>query len=220
MRKVNQQEIERLYQFTRQHYVEYYDLQTELVDHLATGIEENWKENPELDFEKNLQKEFSKFGVFGFMETIESHQKVMNKKYWKILWRESFQSLIKPRTFLSFILIFGLCYSLSLNEIGFEILRIGFFILAIVGIIFMFKQNKKMNNKKKENQKIYLLEAMITQSQSNGIILFLPFQIMLINHSDNLGNLQAILISLIISLTFLLFYITNNILPSKKDDIL
>ncbi len=38
-KKVSPQEIQRLYRFTREHYVEYYDLQTELVDHLATGIE-------------------------------------------------------------------------------------------------------------------------------------------------------------------------------------
>ena len=37
--KVNQKQIDELYLFTRQHFVEYYDLQTELVDHLANAIE-------------------------------------------------------------------------------------------------------------------------------------------------------------------------------------
>ena len=37
--KLTPQQIEQLYQFTRQHYVEWYDLQTELVDHLANSIE-------------------------------------------------------------------------------------------------------------------------------------------------------------------------------------
>ena len=41
--KLSAEQIERLYQFTRQHYVEYYDLQTELVDHLANAIEEQWQ---------------------------------------------------------------------------------------------------------------------------------------------------------------------------------
>ena len=44
--KLTQQQIDRLYQFTRQHYVEWYDLQTELVDHLANAIEAQWQENP------------------------------------------------------------------------------------------------------------------------------------------------------------------------------
>lgn len=56
--KLSLEQIERLYQFTRQHYVEYYDLQTELVDHLANAIESQWLENPKLSFEQALQVEF------------------------------------------------------------------------------------------------------------------------------------------------------------------
>ena len=37
--QLNESHIESLYQFTRDHFVEYYDLQTELVDHLANSIE-------------------------------------------------------------------------------------------------------------------------------------------------------------------------------------
>jgi hypothetical protein len=46
--KLSSTQIEKLYAFTRQHYVEYYDLQTELVDHLANAIEAQWEENPGL----------------------------------------------------------------------------------------------------------------------------------------------------------------------------
>lgn len=35
--------IEQLYKFTKDHFVDWYDLQTELVDHLANDIEEIWK---------------------------------------------------------------------------------------------------------------------------------------------------------------------------------
>ena len=44
--KLTPQQIDQLYLFTRQHYVEYYDLQTELVDHLANAIETEWQQNP------------------------------------------------------------------------------------------------------------------------------------------------------------------------------
>ena len=77
--KLSAEQIERLYQFTRQHYVEYYDLQTELVDHLANAIEEQWQQNPKLSFEEALQIEFKKFGVFGFMDVVEQRQSVLNK---------------------------------------------------------------------------------------------------------------------------------------------
>ena len=40
--KLTKEQIQQLYKFTRQHYVEYYDVQTELVDHLANDIEQIW----------------------------------------------------------------------------------------------------------------------------------------------------------------------------------
>ncbi len=54
--------------FTRQHYVEHYDLQTELVDHLANDIEKICEEQPNLSFEQAKTISFKKFGVFGFMD--------------------------------------------------------------------------------------------------------------------------------------------------------
>ena len=85
--KLSAEQIEKLYQFTRQHYVEYYDLQTELVDHLANAIEEQWQQNPKLSFEEALQIEFKKFGVFGFMDVVEQRQSALNKKYNKFKQR-------------------------------------------------------------------------------------------------------------------------------------
>lgn len=54
--KINDSQLEQLYTFTQKHYVEWYDLQMELVDHLAHGIEAQWQENPSLNFEDALQK--------------------------------------------------------------------------------------------------------------------------------------------------------------------
>ncbi|MEP5132812.1 MAG: hypothetical protein ABJQ64_09610, partial [Nonlabens ulvanivorans] len=62
--KLNDSQIEDLYAFTRKHYVEFYDLQTELVDHLANAIEDQWELKPHLSFEDALQIEFKKIGVF------------------------------------------------------------------------------------------------------------------------------------------------------------
>ena len=51
--KLTTEQIDQLYRFTRQHYVEWYDLQTELVDHLANAIEEQWQENPKTQKQMN-----------------------------------------------------------------------------------------------------------------------------------------------------------------------
>ncbi len=75
MKKLSATHIEQLYAFTRAHFVDYYDVQTELVDHLANGIEAQWAANPDLDFEQALDIEFKKFGVFGFLEVVEEREK-------------------------------------------------------------------------------------------------------------------------------------------------
>src|SRR5678815_2464849 len=86
--KLTPEQIDRLYQFTIKHYVEYYDLQTELVDHLANAIEQQWQENPKISFEDALQVEFKKFGIFGFTGIVEKRQAVLNKKYKGIVWQQ------------------------------------------------------------------------------------------------------------------------------------
>ena len=58
--KLTNQHIEQLYKFTRQHYVEHYDVQTELVDHLANDIEQIWVDKPQLSFEQARDISFKK----------------------------------------------------------------------------------------------------------------------------------------------------------------
>jgi len=43
---MTEEQIQKLYLFASQHFVKRYDLQTELVDHLANGIELQWEEQP------------------------------------------------------------------------------------------------------------------------------------------------------------------------------
>ncbi len=108
--KINSEEINQLYIFTRQHYVEYFDVQSELVDHLANAIETEWQENSKLSFEDALNKEFKKFGVFGFMDVVEQQQKQLRRKYHAIIWShfEEFFSLPKIIiTILSLLIVYS-----------------------------------------------------------------------------------------------------------------
>ena len=54
MQKIPENQIEKLYKFTRQHFLEWYDVQTELVDHLANGVEQQWDTKPNLSFDEAL----------------------------------------------------------------------------------------------------------------------------------------------------------------------
>ncbi len=94
--KLTKTQIQQLYTFTQKHYVDWYDVQTELVDHLANGIEEHLELNPNTTFESALNSEFKKFGIMGFNDVIEEKTKALNKHYRKLVWmyfRAFFMSL-------------------------------------------------------------------------------------------------------------------------------
>ena len=125
--KLTPEQIDRLYQFTRQHYVEYYDLQTELVDHLANSIEAQWQENSKISFEDALQKEFKKFGVFGFMDVVEKRQATLNRKYNGIIWNH----------FKAFFTIHKVILTTTLVGITYFFLNISLYKADVVLIAFV-----------------------------------------------------------------------------------
>jgi hypothetical protein len=136
------EQIERLYRFTREHYVEWYDLQTELVDHLAFSIEEQWAKNPKLPFEEALQVEFKKFGVFGFMDVVEKRQTALGKKYNKLVWHH-FKGFFKvPQIILTVGMVVGLFGLVKLIYFNY-LFTILFAFTFILFLIHMFKARKK-----------------------------------------------------------------------------
>ena len=119
--KLTKEQIQQLYSFTQQHYVEYFDVQTELVDHLANDIENIWSNKPAISFEEARTISFKKFGVFGFMDVVEARTNALYKKYWKLVWSYLLTFFKIPQialTGLLFIIIY-----LILSEINIDLER-------------------------------------------------------------------------------------------------
>ncbi|WP_396217510.1 hypothetical protein [Flavobacterium sp.] len=218
--KLTSEQIERLYQFTRQHFVEYYDLQTELVDHLANAIEAQWQENPKLTFEEILQKEFKKFGVFGFMDVVEKRQAVLNRKYNGIIWNHFKAFFTIPKIILTTTLV-GLIYfllNISLYKADVVLVAFGIIILSFYFFIIYFaNKNKKANAA--TNKKWLLKEIILGRSSIVGMI-YLPIQIML--HSEKVleNSLGVLGISFLLVSLILIEYIMVVEIPKKAEDYL
>jgi hypothetical protein len=86
-RKLTEKQIESLFDFCRKHYVPYYDLQIELVDHLASSIENNIALQPALTFNEALDNTYSEFGVMGFSKIRMTKEKGLLKKYKRMIWQ-------------------------------------------------------------------------------------------------------------------------------------
>lgn len=155
--KLSTQQIDQLYAFTRQHFVEWYDLQSELVDHLANAIEQEWKQNPNSTFEEILNKEFHKFGVFGFMGVVEERQKILNKKYSWLIWSYYREFFGLPKIILTVALFYGIhtINQLIVNQYVFPTLV---FLFLFISIVFTLKKRNYFKKKARETGVKWLFE--------------------------------------------------------------
>ena len=219
--KLTTSQIDQLYIFTRKHYVAYYDLQTELVDHLANAIESQWQQNPTLSFDEVLNKEFKKFGVFGFMDVVEQRQMALGKKYNGIVWQH----------FKDFFGIPKIVLTVAMNLLLFSIIKvsaykewiiIGFY-LILIGFTFyeMFRNRKIRRQKEILSEKKWLFEEIINQYGTfTGAMIFpLNLVVQLINHVDNFLSTDYWLLgfSFISVLFCLVLFIVFKVIPSKID---
>ena len=62
--------IDQIEAFVKSKYVDYYDIQVELVDHLVSAVETELEQFPNLNFEKVLLSKYKAFGIFGFSDFV------------------------------------------------------------------------------------------------------------------------------------------------------
>ena len=220
MKKLSAEQIERLYEFTRQHYVEYYDVQTESVDHLASAIEKHWQEDPDQDFETLLQKEFKKFGIFGFSDVVEERQQAMQKRYFQLVKKEALQFLKLPKVIIVAFSIWLFSFLLLQKEIG--VLIIGSLVFAELIWVFyeLFRLQKINKQKKKEKGRVYLLEEILLKTGNVGTLGFMPLYWFWMIEKSLAYEYVSIILGFLITFSFILHYIVFRILPAKKEEIL
>jgi hypothetical protein len=219
--KLNEYQIQDLYTFTRKHFVEHYDLQTELVDHLANDIEAMWDIQPKLPFEEAKNKAFKKFGIFGFMEPIEQKAKAMNKRYMRYLWTELKKWFEVPQIIatISLFLVFYIGFS---SSIAVELSVVFYGILAVWSIYKNIHLNRQFRRRKEISNKKWMLEEMIFK-QAGGVSLVFLSQIynVFIISDEFLTNIYFILgLSLAFTALFLVNYISFELIPNKAEQLL
>lgn len=209
---------DRLIAFTKQHFVDYYDVQQMIVKDLKVKIHEQIEANPELGFEEALQKAFKTYGVCGFSDDFEKYTKQINKKCWSYTWQATKGILQESKLWLGVLLIFA-CSVLFLSWNPFnDILAIS---IAGLALVFAFIMIIKRRKKVKHGQYNLYMEELL----SNGVG-FLPFSYLpwlvisnLYNYAGELWYINYI-VAVIITLEAAALYILNFRLPDQKQDIL
>jgi len=216
--ELTNQQIQNLYKFTRQHFVEYYDLQTELVDHLANDIEAIWQEQPTLSFEQVRDKSFKKFGVFGFMDVVEKRTSALSKKYWKLVW-SIFKDFFKlPQITLTIAITLCLYKVLTIFRYEYTVPVIGVICFVVLIIRLAILNREKKQRLKKTNKK-WLFEDIILNLGNGALLLNIILQIML--RVTDLSSERALWIyAVLFTIIFITVYIIGFLIPSKVKEIL
>lgn len=213
--KLSAEQIDALFTFTKKHLVEHYDVQVELVDHLANAIEEQWKTNPNISFEDTLQKEYKNFGVFGFTGLVEQKQAALQNHYWHIIKKEFISYFTVPRIILSGAFFYGLFLVFSNPDTLHNDILFGLEILLMVAAaLFWYFQYRSLRKKHKK----WLINSVSNYFYSLPIVM-ISFVTFGANRPDR--NLLEIILETIFSGVYLLFCLIlfTKIIPLIKNEI-
>ena len=223
MKKLTDTEIEKLFVFTKKHYVDYYDLQLELVDHLSNGIEVQWQEEATLSFNDALQKEFKKFGIFGFTDLVAERRSKMGKRYNKLILTILKTYITFPKVIVS-VMLFLATYLVLRSLPYYNFFVVGFiliplFIMFCKTIIYRIKRRKAI----KAGKKTWMFEEIIASYGHTIALLQLSIHLpqFLINKTrDSIIHTQLglMFVSVILVFFLLAMYVILFVIPSKAKE--
>lgn len=169
-RIITSEETTKLFRFCHDHFVYHYDLQMELVDHLASSIEEQWQTSPDLLFDEALYKSFRKFGITGFSKIKEQKQRELTRKYNRLIWKYLLEYFSWPKIVMTavFTLTLATLFSFVKNDVW--VLIPVFAGLIAFMLYYQFKIFPKIFVSAKVNGKKFLLLEQLKRGQAIGLI--------------------------------------------------
>lgn len=93
--KLTNEQILEIRNFVGSHGIRYYDVQLEIIDHMACNVEQLMTAHPGLTLNEAIAQTHVEFGEAGFKVIQEAMRKSLQKRYWK-LFRAVFTSYLKP----------------------------------------------------------------------------------------------------------------------------
>jgi hypothetical protein len=213
MKTLTTDQITALYAFTRQHFVEHYDLQTELVDHLANAIEQRWAMDPAVSFDDALKAEFKKFGVFGFSDVVEERGKALGRRYRKLMWGYFKSFFTPPRVLLTLALVLAAGMLIRFN------IWVALAVYAALQLYSLYRMSlniKAFTKKAKETGRKWMLEEMIFRGVTFSALAGFWFQFGQIMYNTHNMYAQWVLATVCV-LLLLHNYIVLYVIPSKAE---
>jgi len=116
--QLTQAHIDELFSFVEGKGIKPFDLQIELVDHLATDIEQVQVLTPTLSFEEALQQVYAKFGRWGFDYLLQKAERNAQKRQEELFWKYFSDFFRWPKAFFTAILALVIWYGYESGWLG------------------------------------------------------------------------------------------------------
>ncbi len=217
---LNSQQVESLFTFCRKHHVYHYDLQIELVDHMASAIETAWETNPNLPFEEARNQCFSQFGSDGFLKVERQHEKALSKKYNHLLISHWISFFRWPKLLFTIASTLFLTFIFQLIDKASEVLIVYSLLIFFFTILYIFILfPKKYSINLIPGKSFLLIERLKSVRHFSVVFLQLPFIASNFAHFADHKYSELLSVQLSMSFTLVAFSILlyNNLvhLPSK-----
>lgn len=223
-KKLNEIQIIELFAYCRKQNIPHYDLQIEIVDHLAAIIESRWELEPDLTFRIILEQVKNEFDTYGFSHLKLSRKKSLCKKYNRMFRNYVFEFFKLPKVILTLAIVFSLIITFNslLDSLFIIYLFLGFNILTILVYIDLFPDKFRIGMIQGKHFLISeYLESIKKRIFQIGVIPNLVHSIMMIFNpgywnqcitNKYLLSFEAIFLTILCILFFgLFFYIPNRI---------
>ncbi len=139
---LSKEQIQSLFYFAKSKYVHYKDVQLEVVDHLASAIEDEMNADNSLSFDAALRRVYGRFPITGFAQFVEEKTKAVDKFWRRLFFKQMVSFFTIPKIIISiFLFLTVLC---SVNYFRLQAVLFFIIIFMIGSFINKIKFNKKV----------------------------------------------------------------------------
>ncbi len=219
-KKLTEEQVTKLFAFCRKNEIYAYDLQIEIVDHLASSIEEQWQKNHDLSFGWALKNATQKFGKYGLKQLEHKVKRQLRRNFNLILWNYFLRYFKWPKLFSTialFLSIFTLLRITPNNHWVILTIAVSLSVFSIYYHYFVFPQ--KLDIIPPQQKQFEILDYLKNINAKMGSVVQLPFVAMLFSKHMILQYSNVIwkeaTISLVFSILIVLLYGYFFFLPNK-----
>lgn len=190
-RTITPGESKKLFEVCKNNAVEHYDIQLEMVDHLASLIEDQWETESETEFYQALKKAIQKFGCYSFTKIRLRKEKELHRKYNRLLWQYFLEFYRWPKAISTLVFTLGLFLLFQVVEQTFWIVvsySFGLFLATLFYHFFIFPETRI----KVVPWKSFLMLDYLKNIRGTILILFqlpnISFQIFNLTGTESIDN--------------------------------